>query len=82
MHTLVLTDIVSGWTECLALPVREQALIVEATKGLRPKLPFPLLGLDTDNDSAFLNDTLWNYCQETASCLLAAGLIAKTIRPG
>jgi len=64
VHTLVLTDIVSGWTECLALPVREQALIVEAIKGLRPKLPFPLLGLDTDNDIAFLNDTLWSYCQE------------------
>ena len=64
VHTLVLTDIVSGWTECIALPVREQALIVEAISGLRPKLPFPLLGLDTDNDSAFLNDTLWNYCQE------------------
>jgi hypothetical protein len=64
VHTLVLTDVVSGWTECVALPVREQALIVEAITGLRPKLPFPLLGLDTDNDSAFMNDTLWNYCQE------------------
>jgi hypothetical protein len=64
VHTLVLTDVASGWTECIALPVREQALIVEAITGLRPRLPFPLLGLDTDNDSAFLNDTLWNYCQE------------------
>jgi hypothetical protein len=64
VHTLVLTDIVSGWTECVALPVREQALIVEAINGLRGKLPFPLIGLDSDNDSAFMNDTLWNYCQE------------------
>jgi hypothetical protein len=63
VHTLVLTDIVSTWTECLALPVREQTLIVEAINGVRPKLPFPLRGLDTDNDSAFMNDTLWNYCQ-------------------
>jgi hypothetical protein len=23
-----------------------------------------LLGLDTDNDSAFMNDTLWDYCQQ------------------
>jgi hypothetical protein len=23
-----------------------------------------VLGLDSDNDSAFMNDTLWNYCQE------------------
>src|ERR1039457_4605348 len=64
VHTLVLTDVASAWTECLALPVREQALIVEAITGLRPRLPFPLLGLDTDNDSAFMNDTLWDYCQE------------------
>ena len=42
----------------------QQALIVEAITGLRPKLPFPLLGLDTDNNSPFMNDTLWNYCQE------------------
>jgi hypothetical protein len=64
VHSLVLTDIASGWTECLAIPVREQTLIVEAITGLRRILPFPLLGLDTDNDSAFMNDTLWNYCQK------------------
>lgn len=63
VHTLVLTDVASGWTECIALPVREQALIVEAINAVQTRLPFPLLGLDTDNDSAFMNDTLWNYCQ-------------------
>lgn len=64
VHTLVLTDVVSGWTECVALPVREQTLVVEAITGLRRKLPFPLLGLDTDNDGAFLNDTLLTYCSD------------------
>lgn len=64
VHTLVLTDVVSGWTECVALPVREQTLIVEGVSGMRRKLPFPLLGLDTDNDSAFLNDTLLSYCSK------------------
>lgn len=64
VHTLVLIDVASGWTECIALPVREQTLVVEAITGLRPKLPFPLLGLDTDNDSAFLNDTLFAYCKD------------------
>jgi len=44
VHSLVLTDVASGWTECVAMPVREQALIVEAITGLRPRLPFPLLG--------------------------------------
>jgi hypothetical protein len=64
VHSLVLTDVASGWTECLAIPVREQTLIVEAITGLRHRLPFPLRGLDTDNDSAFMNDTLWEYCQK------------------
>ena len=64
VHSLVLTDVASGWTECLAIPVREQTIIVEAITGLRRRLPFPLLGLDTDNDSAFMNDTLWDYCQK------------------
>lgn len=64
VHTLVLTDVASGWTECIALPVREQTLIVEAMTAVQLRLPFPLLGLDTDNDSAFMNETLWNYCQQ------------------
>jgi hypothetical protein len=64
VHTLVLTDVVSGWTECVALPVREQTLVVEGVRGVRRNLPFPLLGLDTDNDSAFLNETLLTYCSE------------------
>lgn len=64
VHTLVLTDVASGWTECMALPVREQTLIVEAITAVGARLPFPLLGLDTDNDSAFMNDTLWDYCQQ------------------
>jgi hypothetical protein len=64
VHSLVLTDVASGWTECLALPVREQSLIVEAVKVVTARLPFPLRGLDTDNDSAFMNDTLWDYCRE------------------
>ena len=64
VHTLTLTDVASGWTECVALPVREQSLIVAAIAVVRTKLPFPLLGLNTDNDSAFINDTVWNYCQQ------------------
>jgi hypothetical protein len=44
-HTLVLTDIASGWTECVALIVREGALVVDAVEGLRETMPFPLRGI-------------------------------------
>jgi len=63
-HSLVLTDIASGWTEAAALIVREQTLITTAVEEVRTKLPFPMLGLDVDNDSAFINETVLNYCKD------------------
>lgn len=62
VQSLVLTDVATGWTECLALLVREQTLITEALTKLRAALPFPLLGFDTDNDSVFMNETVIAYC--------------------
>ena len=63
-QTLTITDIASGWTECVALVVRDGALVVEALTKLRKTLPFPLRGFDTDNGSEFLNDTVISYCRE------------------
>lgn len=63
-YTLVLTDVASGWTECVALLVREASLIVEAIERLRMAMPFPLRGIDTDNGSEFINETLVAYCAE------------------
>jgi hypothetical protein len=64
VQTLVLTDIATGWTECAPLLVREQRLLTEVLDELRKLLPFPLLGLDTDNDSVFMNETVRDYCQQ------------------
>jgi len=64
VHSLVLTDIASGWTEAIAMVVREQTLVTESVSELRTKLPFRVLGLDVDNDSAFINDTLVGYCRD------------------
>jgi hypothetical protein len=60
--TLVLTDIASGWTECIALLVRDGTLIVDALDQLRVTLPFPLRGIDTDNGSEFINERLITFC--------------------
>jgi hypothetical protein len=59
-----LTDIHSGWTECAALAIREQSLVVEGIHAIAQRLPFGLRGLDTDNDSAFMNETLQSYCDQ------------------
>ena len=62
VHTLVLTDIPSGWTECAPLLMRESTLVVESLEQVRLTLPFPLLALDIDNGGEFLNETLVRYC--------------------
>jgi hypothetical protein len=64
VQTLVLTDIATGWTECAPLLVREQRLLTEVLGEIRKLLPFPLLGLDTDNDSVFMNETVRDYCEQ------------------
>lgn len=62
-HTLTATDVASGWTVCVPLIVREQSLVVAALEVIRGQLPITMLGLDTDNDSAFINKTLIAYCE-------------------
>ena len=64
VQTLTLTDIATGWTECAPLLVREQTLLTEVLSEVRKRMPFPLLGFDTDNDSVFMNETVRSYCQE------------------
>jgi hypothetical protein len=62
VHSLVLTDIASGWIECAPLVVRDGALVVENVDRIRNVLPFTLKALDTDNGSEFINETMIKYC--------------------
>jgi hypothetical protein len=62
VHSLVLTDIASGWTECTPLIARDSTLVVEALEQVRIALPFPLRALDIDNGGEFLNETMVKYC--------------------
>jgi hypothetical protein len=63
VHTLTLTDIATGWTECVALRMREQMLVIEAFDKVADELPFPMLGVDSDNDSAFMSQSVFDYCK-------------------
>ncbi len=62
VQSLVVTDIASGWTELAPLLVREQTLLVNVLGEIRRRLPFPLLGFDTDNNTVFMNGTVRDYC--------------------
>ena len=63
LHTRVLTDVATGWTECLALLHRSEADVLQALQIVRQLLPFQLVGLDTDNGSEFMNCGLLAYCE-------------------
>jgi len=64
LNSLTLTDIVTTWTECLAIRNRSQHTVYAAIVQARTRLPFPLLGLDSDNGTEFINDLLLRYCQQ------------------
>lgn len=63
-YTLDLTDVCTGWTETEAVRNRAQKWVFEALINIEGKLPFKLLGLDSDNDSAFINAHFLRYCNE------------------
>jgi hypothetical protein len=63
LYTLTSNDIATGWTDTRAIPNKTQAAVSQAIIDMRHALPFPLLGLDSDNGSEFINETLLRYCQ-------------------
>ena len=65
-HTLDLTCVNTGWTEPRALPTKAQRWVQEALVDIRRTLPFPLLGLDSDNGSEFINVELFRWCEDNA----------------
>ena len=62
LNTLTCTDLSTGWTDVTALAHRSQQAVSTAIHHMRQRLPFPLLGIDSDNGSEFINDTLYRYC--------------------
>lgn len=62
IHTLTLTDVASGWTELGALKSKARRWVLEALEQIRTRLPFPLLGIDSDNGGEFINEELMAYC--------------------
>ena len=61
--TLDMTDVSTGWTEMRAVPTKAQKHVFAALEHLRRDLPFPLLGIDSDNGGEFINDELIRYCE-------------------
>jgi hypothetical protein len=64
LHSLVLVDVATAWTECVVVPNKGQKAVFEALCLARQRLPFPMLGLHSDNGSEFINDHLFRYCEQ------------------
>ena len=62
VQTLNLTDVCTGWTETQAVKNKAQVWVFDGLKQIRERLPFALLGIDSDNGSEFINDQLYRYC--------------------
>lgn len=62
--TLDLTDVATGWTELAVTPNKAKVHIFAAFQRERGHLPFPLLGIDSDNGSEFINRELVRYCEQ------------------
>jgi hypothetical protein len=62
--TLTCTDLCTGWTDVTGLLHRSQEAVSEALCRMRQRLPFPLLGIDSDNGGEFINDLLYRYCKD------------------
>jgi len=64
LTTLCAVDVASGWSECVGVWGKGQERVGGAVHRVRQRLPFPLLGLDSDNGGEFINQHLYTYCRK------------------
>ena len=61
-QTLTITDVGSGWTEVYALLNNAHRWVKEQIAHAYKTLPFPMLGIDSDNGGEFINRQLLDWC--------------------
>jgi len=64
LNTLCAVDVASGWTECLPVWGKGGQRVRSAVHRIRQRLPFALLGVDSDNGGEFINQHFYTYCRE------------------
>jgi hypothetical protein len=62
--TLTVTDIATGWTINRSVKNKAAIWVFEALEYVIAQFPFPILGIDSDNGSEFINHHLFDYCTE------------------
>lgn len=64
MCTLQMVDVATGWSECVAVLGRSYRAIQDGFNRVLSRLPFPVLEVHPDNDSAFFNHHLLRFWKE------------------
>jgi len=57
-------DVATGWTQTRAVKNKAQRWVFEALQIISKNFPFPILGIDSDNGSEFINSHLIRYCEQ------------------
>ena len=60
--TLDMTDVKSTWTHPRAIRNKARVHTIGAVDYLKAAFPFPILGIDSDNGSEFINEHFLAYC--------------------
>ncbi len=60
--TLTVTDIFTGWTINRSVKNKAAIWVFEAIEHVIAQFSFPILGIDSDNGSEFINHHLFDYC--------------------
>jgi hypothetical protein len=63
LTTLSTVDVATGWCEPVAVWGKGQERVGGAVYHVRKQLPMLMLGLDSDNGSEFINQSLYQYCR-------------------
>lgn len=63
-YTLDFIDLDTNWNECVACLGKGQHAVHAGLKIIRGRLPFALLGIDSDNGEEFINWHLYHWCKD------------------
>lgn len=63
-YTLDFIDLDTNWNECVAFLGKGEHAAMGGVQTIRGRLPFPLLGIDSDNGEEFINWELYRWCKK------------------
>jgi hypothetical protein len=65
INTLNVTDIKTCWTEPIGVLNKARIWVFQGIKKIEARMPFKILGIDSDNGGEFINHHLVKYCEDT-----------------